>query len=315
MMRLTHVQKIGALASLIGLCFALAGCLLTPGHFTSSLDIRRDGAFTYHYSGEIKVLGLVELARFAAQQRSANDNFMPHCWGKSPATGPSTAHPTFLPRSAVTVLPPPPVPAGPQPCTDAEISQQRKQWENMRQTGEDNTKRQQQQMAAILGGIDPTSPGAAEELAARLRRQAGWSRVDYKGSGVFEVEFSTTGRLTHDFAFPMVEKMPAAAPFVTVYRHTDGTLRVDAPGFVGGAGNQLTTAMLAMSSNGEAAPSGSGLPMVDGHFSLTTDAAILANNTDEGPQPNPQGQRLDWTVTPRTQAAPSALLRLSPIAR
>lgn len=34
---------------------ALSGCLLSPGKFTSSLDIRKDGAFTFAYVGEVLV--------------------------------------------------------------------------------------------------------------------------------------------------------------------------------------------------------------------------------------------------------------------
>ncbi|MCH4152215.1 MAG: hypothetical protein LKF30_09760 [Sphingobium sp.] len=33
----------------------LSGCLLSPGKFTSSLDIRKDGAFTFVYVGEVVV--------------------------------------------------------------------------------------------------------------------------------------------------------------------------------------------------------------------------------------------------------------------
>jgi len=32
---------------------ALSACLLTPGKFTSTLDIRKDGAFTFTYKGEV----------------------------------------------------------------------------------------------------------------------------------------------------------------------------------------------------------------------------------------------------------------------
>ncbi len=34
---------------------ALSGCLLSPGKFTSSLDIRKDGAFNFAYLGEVLV--------------------------------------------------------------------------------------------------------------------------------------------------------------------------------------------------------------------------------------------------------------------
>lgn len=40
-----------ALASI----FLLSACLLTPGRFDSTLDIRRDGSFIFTYKGEVKV--------------------------------------------------------------------------------------------------------------------------------------------------------------------------------------------------------------------------------------------------------------------
>lgn len=58
---------------------------------------------------------------------------------------------------------------------------------------------------------------------------------------------------------------------------------------------------------GEAMPK---FPALDGMLTLTTDAQILANNTDEGPSAGTAGQRLLWTVNARTTAAPTALLRL-----
>ena len=41
---------------------ALSACLLTPGRFTSALDIRKDGRFSFSYSGEIRMLALSKLA-------------------------------------------------------------------------------------------------------------------------------------------------------------------------------------------------------------------------------------------------------------
>jgi len=36
--------------------FLLSACLLTPGKFDSTLDIRKDGAFTFTYKGEVKAV-------------------------------------------------------------------------------------------------------------------------------------------------------------------------------------------------------------------------------------------------------------------
>jgi len=62
---------------------------------------------------------------------------------------------------------------------------------------------------------------------------------------------------------------------------------------------------------GQGKPDGPQMPVIDGTFSITTDGAIIANNTDEGPKPDPLGQRLDWAVNIRAAAAPTALVRLA----
>ena len=54
------------------------------------------------------------------------------------------------------------------------------------------------------------------------------------------------------------------------------------------------------------------LPEILGSFTLTTDGEIMANNTDEGPQADPAGRKLAWTISKRTAAAPTALIRLAP---
>jgi hypothetical protein len=52
------------------------------------------------------------------------------------------------------------------------------------------------------------------------------------------------------------------------------------------------------------------MPSPDGTFTLVTDGTILANNTDEGPQGDPSGQRLSWAVNLRAPAAPTALIKI-----
>lgn len=43
----------GRLAAALAGIFLLSGCLLTPGKFTSTLDIKRDRSFTFTYVGEV----------------------------------------------------------------------------------------------------------------------------------------------------------------------------------------------------------------------------------------------------------------------
>jgi hypothetical protein len=49
-------MKLFRLATILAAPLLLASCLLTPGKFTSSLDIRKDRTFTFAYRGEVLLL-------------------------------------------------------------------------------------------------------------------------------------------------------------------------------------------------------------------------------------------------------------------
>jgi hypothetical protein len=274
------LRRLTGVAALTALCFALAACLLSPGRFASQLDVRKDGRFSFAYTGEIYLLGLSKLAEM----------------GSKPAT---FAAECFHPGTMVK-----------RPCTATETAEQRTRWQEGQAAAPDKQQRDVEAMKAMLGGIDPSSPKAAEDLAARLRRQEGWRRVDYKGDGLFDVDFAISGTLDRDFAFPSIERFPMANAFVSINRHQDGTLRIDAPGFATAAGNESLRALMLLGAAGKGSAGAPVLPVTEGTFTLTTDAAILANNTDEGPQMAQTGQRLAWPVNARATAAPTALLRL-----
>lgn len=158
--------------------------------------------------------------------------------------------------------------------------------------------------------LTPASPRAAEEFAQRLRRQNGWRKVDYKGDGLFDVDFAISGQLDHDFTFPTIERFPMANAFIQVVLRNDGTVRVDAPGFGPASGGEPFKGLMQAMPLGKESAAPPGLPVIDGRFALRTDGAVLANNTDEGPQPDPAGQQLLWAVNLRSPAAPTALIRL-----
>lgn len=273
-------------AAMLGvITLVLAGCMLMPGKFTSALDIRKDGKFTYGYTGEIHLLALSKLAEMG---------------NAAEANAPFKAEPCHDDNY------------NEKTCSAEEVAEQKKEWEASRARAEERRKKDGESMKAVLGGIDPADPKAAGEFAERLRRQAGWRKVEYRGDGLFLVDFSITGTLDHDFAFPTVERMSMVSPFVQLSRRQDGTLRIDAPGFgpaqSGGPYADLMKAA-AMSEGSKDAPT---FPKLEGTFTISTDGQILANNTDEGPKSAPNGQTLSWTVSTRTAAAPMALIKLTP---
>ncbi len=257
----------------------LAGCFMSPGTFEASLDIRKDGRFSFTYDGEIFMMALGDLAEMANAAEGADES----CIDKDTSEE--------------------------RPCSKEEMDAKR--IESEQETA---------MMQAMLGGQDMSDPETAAEFAATLERQAGWNRVEYLGDGLFDVEFAIASTLNHDFDFPTFEGFPLQNSFVLVNLRDGDRVRVEAPGFSAQGGNPLASMMGGMAgafafSPEEAAAAGPdsempNMPQVEGTFRIVTDAAILTNNTDEGPANHPGGQELAWEISPTTAAAPAALLQL-----
>lgn len=281
-------RRIAAAALAAVLSAALAACFVLPGKFVSSLDLRKDGRFTYAYKGEIFLLGMSKLADLG--RNSAPQDFAPT--------------PCFNDDVDLTE----------RECSKEELAQQRSDWDAAEAERAAQAKKEAAEMAAMFGGIDPNDPKAGEELAARLRRQAGWKAVTYKGDGLYEVDFAISGHLDYDFVFPTMERIQPTLPFVMLNRRADGTVRIDTPGFDANGGGNVNPMAAMAASGGKGGADGKdaipGLPTLDGVFTITTDAQIMANNTDDGPAAVPGGQKLEWKITPRTAAAPTALIKL-----
>lgn len=258
--RASTSERIAAAGLLAVLGLLLAACMLIPGKFASSLDLRKDGRFSFAYKGEIH---FISPSRFD-DAKQAED-----------------AKPADKPEK------------------DAESAR----------------------MEAMMGGANLTDPKAAEEFARRLSRQQGWRSVRSMGNGKFDVDYAISGTLTHDFTFPVIEGYAQATPFVQVIRRNDGSVRVNAPAFSSGPeGSPLRNlarmgAMEGATKDKATNDKGTGkppkLPVLDGLFAVTTDGAILANNTEEGPQADTTGSVLNWTVNEGTESAPTALIGLT----
>ncbi|NCP14000.1 MAG: hypothetical protein GW858_07535, partial [Sphingomonadales bacterium] len=271
-------------AVLMVFTLALSGCFMSPGKFTSELAITGPDSFTFNYEGEIFFLGLSKLAQTGAGN---SDSFTASCMDED----------TYETRT----------------CTPEEEAMQREAWEADAAERDEQAKNQAQQMAALMGGIDPTDPKAAEELVRLLLRQKGWERVVHKGDGVFDVSYRISGTMSHDFSFPVIEGFPQANPFVQVFLRNGGQMRVNAPGFAaqspesGGLAAMLgagafanLAAMGAAEAAGEAGQdSMPGVPVMDGTFTVRTAIGmrILANNTDEGPTPGANDESLTWRIS------------------
>jgi hypothetical protein len=297
--------RLRAAAVLAGLSLVLTGCFITPGKFTSELAINGPDSFTFSYEGEIFFLGLSKLAQMGA---AIDETFTPtECFDEE----------TFETRD----------------CTEDEIAGQRTEWEAGAAERVEAKKKEAAQFAALMGGIDPSDPKAAEDLVKLLQRQKGWERVVHKGDGVFDVSYRTTGTLGHDFLFPTIEGFPATNPFVQMIQRKGGQVRINAPGFAAQSGEAGSMggmgAMMGMGSLAGLAALGAadaakdeggdsalppGFPILEGTFTVRAAPGmrILANNTDEGPQAGTAGEVLAWQITTRTSQAPTALIATQP---
>ena len=141
------------------------------------------------------------------------------------------------------------------------------------------------------------------ELAVNLAREYGYKTVEYRGDGVFYVDYAISGVLTHEFVYPYNQDAAMIFPWVTIELRGGDTLRVKAPGFA----KQDTSGMGAMGAGGGDMPS-----KTDGTFTLTTDAEIVSQNEEGGAKKVGGNSVLTWRVTPRTDAAPMAVLRVAP---
>ncbi len=285
------MRHLGAITAVVAGVLLLAGCMLLPGKFTSDLDLRKDGTFSFAYKGDIHLLALSKLAADKRGNDAGEEVFTP---------SPCFADPSGDERE----------------CSKNEIADQKATWEEEQASAKvsaaEKKKSEEAMMKSMLGGLDPSDPRAAQEFAERLRRQHGWKSVIDKGDGRFEVDYAITGRLDHDFTFPMIEKFPIATPFVTLIRRSDGSVRLEAPAFTSGATSSPFMAMAASAGSAGDKASTNGMPTLDGVLTLMTDGEILANNTDDGPAAAPNGRKLVWKVNARTAAPPTALVRIVP---
>jgi hypothetical protein len=262
----------------IALLFLAAGCFLTPGKFDAALMLRKDGSFTYRYTGEIVVVTGQNIG--SSMDVSTFDPEAQTCW--SDGTGEA-------------------MDAEQRECTPEDIAAKRAEFEEQVKAQEAQRREENEKMRAAMGGMDPSDPKTMDEFARRLEGHEGWKKVVHKGDGVFDVDYEMTGRLGHDYVFPIFPGIDVIIPFVQAARLDGGKVRVTAPAFVQGKEPSLA----GMSGMGGQAPA----RRPEGRFTVTTDAEILANNTNDGPAAGAGGMRvLTWTVGPLDAKKPEALL-------
>jgi hypothetical protein len=199
-------------------------------------------------------------------------------------------------------------------CTKEEIAEQKKEWDEEQGQKVKREAEQKKILTMLLGGIDPKDPKTITRFTKEVERLAAWNKVEHLGNGLFKIDYSTTGRLADDFAFPVIPRYSIGQPMIHITRWDNGRLRIEAPSFhndpdvsmmamVGGGG-----LMGAMGGGSAKAPE----PVeVKGMFTIRTDASIIANNTEEGPVDEGGLQVMRWDIGPSTYGAPMALLKIA----
>ncbi|WP_025561214.1 hypothetical protein [Sphingomonas sp. UNC305MFCol5.2] len=139
------------------------------------------------------------------------------------------------------------------------------------------------------------------DIAVKVAKEAGYRTVEYRGDGVFYVDYEITGKLTHNFVFPYNQDAGMIFPFVAIELRGKDMVRVKAAGF-------------AKPENKDGGMSGMGEDTnarLDGVFTLVTDAEIVSQNNEDGAKASGASKSVTWKVTPTSSDAPMAMLKVA----
>lgn len=279
------------LMAILLLPLALTSCFLIPGAFTSNLDLRKDGNFTFAYQGEIIFQSPDEMMKDSKPEVWTDD--------KASCTGPIQGGKQSGDEEVSS--------DESRPCTKAEMAEKKKAWEEEQKAAADKKLKDSQQFAALFG-YNPVDDAANQKFATQLMKYDGWKSVVYKGKGVFLVDYRITGKLGYDFIFPTFPQGDFIIPFVQLRKRDQGSVAVSAPALIGGGLRGMAAKMKALG-----APETNDVPQstrTKGTLTVTTDGEILTNNTENGPAKVPTGRSLSWSIDSSSEKVPEALIRL-----
>ena len=266
----------------------LTGCLWGPGKFTSDLTLKKDGSFVLDYRGEV----VLHMPPDMDGKPEPWKDEMARCYKDGRVeTGPSIATGETDEES--------------RPCTAAEIAKAKSDHEKDAAERAVKKRKESEEMAKAFGlpGLDDESNRA---FAAKLSKYAGWRSVQYRGNGVFDVDYHFEGRATQDFLFPALPDNDFLIPFIAIRRRADGAVLVTAPSLTGGAGPIAARAGSAAASAAKGGP----MSKAAGRFTVITDGEILTNNSEDGSSAHPLGRKVHWDVSATSSKIPETLIRL-----
>ncbi len=150
------------------------------------------------------------------------------------------------------------------------------------------------------------------KLAVEVAKEAGYRSVEYRGNGMFWVDYQISGVLDHGFVFPYNLDNQMIMPWIAVELRGKDLIRVKAPGYVrmsgggNGMGNMGDMSALAMMPGGM----GEAFTRLQGTFTLTTDAELVSQNNEEGAVTTGKDKVITWKTDTTTTDAPMASIRV-----
>lgn len=142
-------------------------------------------------------------------------------------------------------------------------------------------------------------------IAEALSKEAGYRSVQYVGDGKFVIDYAIKGTLDHNFVYPYNVDAEIIFPFIAIELRANGAVRVKAPAF----GNEKSGGDKSMGMGGMGEDKASRLR--EGTFTLDTDAQIISQNNEDGVRTVDGRKTIVWKVSPLSQSAPTAVLRMS----
>lgn len=303
-------MKLFRMTAVLAASLALSGCFLVPGKFGADVDIRKAGDFTVAYKGEIIFQMPDDMFGPKAKPKVWDDAFATcYASGRTATDEYATAETKASIREAeaednegrdddsreVT-------------CTTKQVAELRKSYEAEKAAAAAKKAKESEDMAQLFG-FSGSGDEANQKFAAALMKYEGWKNVTYKGKGTFDVDYRYSGKLTHDYVFPIFPKMDMIFPFIMIRKRADGAVTVTAPSLIGGGMKALAgrAKMLGDLSASKDMPQS---PQTQGILTVTTDGDILSNNSEDGPGADPKGKKVVWDVNPMTDRLPEMLIKI-----
>ncbi len=183
----------------------------------------------------------------------------------------------------------------------------------MQAAEEEEAKKKGKNAQADLARADAAKKAKRDEdyrkLAVELAKEAGYRSVEYRGDGIFYVDFALSGTLDHAFVYPYNQDNEIVLPWIAIELRGKDALRVKAQGF---ARQKNEAAGLSGMSPG-LSEANEASDRMDGTFTLTTDAEILSQNNEGGAETVGAEKVVTWKVDTKTKDAPMASLRVAPL--